>query len=61
MVAWTGIENFRVGRFEPPPPANDPEDYVVCNETCSLCPWLIIARLKWLFGIFFWYITSRHK
>ncbi|XVF22731.1 hypothetical protein REPUB_Repub12eG0196100 [Reevesia pubescens] len=28
MVAWTGIENFRVGRYDPPPPANDPEDFV---------------------------------
>lgn len=30
MVAWTGIEQFRVGRYDPPPPAEDPEDYVVC-------------------------------
>ncbi|XP_062091617.1 probable tRNA N6-adenosine threonylcarbamoyltransferase, mitochondrial isoform X2 [Humulus lupulus] len=27
MVAWTGIEHFRVGRFDPAPPAEDPEDY----------------------------------
>ncbi|GAU25652.1 hypothetical protein TSUD_265780 [Trifolium subterraneum] len=27
MVAWTGIEHFRVGRYDPPPPAEDPEDY----------------------------------
>ncbi|XP_017257727.1 probable tRNA N6-adenosine threonylcarbamoyltransferase, mitochondrial isoform X1 [Daucus carota subsp. sativus] len=26
MVAWTGIEHFRVGRFDPPPPANELED-----------------------------------
>ncbi|CAH9096827.1 unnamed protein product [Cuscuta europaea] len=26
MVAWTGIEHFRVGRFDPPPPADEPED-----------------------------------
>lgn len=30
MVAWTGIEQFYVGRFEPPPPADEPEDFVVC-------------------------------
>lgn len=30
MVAWTGIEHFRMGRFDPPPPANEPEDAVVC-------------------------------
>ncbi|EXB76231.1 putative tRNA threonylcarbamoyladenosine biosynthesis protein osgepl1 [Morus notabilis] len=28
MVAWTGIEQFRVGRFDPPPPAEEPEDFV---------------------------------
>ncbi|XVF73422.1 hypothetical protein PTKIN_Ptkin12aG0200700 [Pterospermum kingtungense] len=28
MVAWTGIENYRVGRYDPPPPASDPEDFV---------------------------------
>ncbi|KAK2379284.1 putative tRNA N6-adenosine threonylcarbamoyltransferase, mitochondrial [Trifolium repens] len=27
MVAWTGIEHFRVGRYDPPPPAEDPEDF----------------------------------
>ncbi|KAL7602841.1 hypothetical protein Lser_V15G16108 [Lactuca serriola] len=26
MIAWTGIENFRMGRFDPPPPAIEPED-----------------------------------
>ncbi|EEF50357.1 O-sialoglycoprotein endopeptidase, putative [Ricinus communis] len=26
MVAWTGIEHFRIGRFDPPPPADEPED-----------------------------------
>lgn len=30
MVAWTGIEHFQMGRFDPPPPANEPEDAVVC-------------------------------
>ena len=29
MVAWTGIEHFRMGRFDPPPPAEEPEDCVV--------------------------------
>ncbi|XP_031394511.1 probable tRNA N6-adenosine threonylcarbamoyltransferase, mitochondrial isoform X1 [Punica granatum] len=28
MVAWTGIEHFRMGRFDPPPPADEPEDVV---------------------------------
>jgi N6-L-threonylcarbamoyladenine synthase len=28
MVAWTGLEHFRVGRYDPPPPATEPEDYV---------------------------------
>ncbi|XP_057531618.1 probable tRNA N6-adenosine threonylcarbamoyltransferase, mitochondrial [Amaranthus tricolor] len=28
MVAWTGIEHFRMGRFDPPPPAEEPEDCV---------------------------------
>ncbi|KAK3036050.1 hypothetical protein RJ639_030751 [Escallonia herrerae] len=23
MIAWTGIEHFRVGRFDPPPPVNE--------------------------------------
>ncbi|XP_022886356.1 probable tRNA N6-adenosine threonylcarbamoyltransferase, mitochondrial isoform X2 [Olea europaea var. sylvestris] len=29
MVAWTGIEHFRMGRFDPPPPTNEPEDAVL--------------------------------
>lgn len=28
MVAWTGIEHFRMGRFDLPPPAHEPEDTV---------------------------------
>lgn len=32
-MAWTGIENFRMGRFDPPPPADEPEDIVVCMKT----------------------------
>lgn len=28
MVAWTGIEHFRVGRYDPPPPAEEPEDFL---------------------------------
>ncbi|XP_034708529.1 probable tRNA N6-adenosine threonylcarbamoyltransferase, mitochondrial isoform X1 [Vitis riparia] len=28
MVAWTGLEHLRMGRYDPPPPANEPEDYV---------------------------------
>lgn len=44
MVAWTGIEQFRVGRFDPPPPAEEPEDFVVCLHlpiTCDFIPSLI--------------------
>ncbi|XP_042395494.1 probable tRNA N6-adenosine threonylcarbamoyltransferase, mitochondrial isoform X3 [Zingiber officinale] len=26
MIAWTGIEHFLSGRFDPPPPDNEPED-----------------------------------
>ncbi|CAA0820367.1 Probable tRNA N6-adenosine threonylcarbamoyltransferase- mitochondrial [Striga hermonthica] len=26
MIAWTGIEHFRVGRYDPPPPACEPDD-----------------------------------
>ncbi|KAG8391648.1 hypothetical protein BUALT_Bualt01G0209200 [Buddleja alternifolia] len=29
MIAWTGIENFRMGRYDPPPPACEPEDAVL--------------------------------
>ncbi|XP_015888677.3 probable tRNA N6-adenosine threonylcarbamoyltransferase, mitochondrial [Ziziphus jujuba] len=28
MVAWTGIEHYRMGRFDPPPPADEPEDFM---------------------------------
>ncbi|KAF9616698.1 hypothetical protein IFM89_031715 [Coptis chinensis] len=28
MVAWTGIEHFSKGRFDPPPSADEPDDYV---------------------------------
>ncbi|KAL1331314.1 hypothetical protein HN51_048581 [Arachis hypogaea] len=28
MVAWTGIEHFRMGRYDPPPPAEEPENFV---------------------------------
>ncbi|KAJ4848726.1 glutamated carboxypeptidase [Turnera subulata] len=28
MVAWAGIEHFRVGRFDPPPPAELPVDFM---------------------------------
>ncbi|KAK4476512.1 hypothetical protein RD792_015668 [Penstemon davidsonii] len=26
MIAWTGIEHFHMGRYDPPPPACEPED-----------------------------------
>ncbi|XP_049936692.1 probable tRNA N6-adenosine threonylcarbamoyltransferase, mitochondrial isoform X2 [Nymphaea colorata] len=29
MVAWAGIEHFRMGRFNPPPPTNEPEDAIL--------------------------------
>ncbi|CAF2094407.1 unnamed protein product [Brassica rapa] len=28
MVTWTGLEHFRVGRFNPPPPAIEADDFV---------------------------------
>ncbi|KAL0862251.1 hypothetical protein Bca101_041369 [Brassica carinata] len=28
MVAWTGLEHFRVGRFDPPPPAIESDDFM---------------------------------
>ncbi|VVB03440.1 unnamed protein product [Arabis nemorensis] len=28
MVAWTGLEHFRVGRYDPPPPETEPDDFV---------------------------------
>ncbi|KAH1163019.1 hypothetical protein GLYMA_01G139900v4 [Glycine max] len=28
MIAWTGIEHFRMGRYDPPPPAEEPEDFL---------------------------------
>ncbi|KAL8495624.1 hypothetical protein ACS0TY_019661 [Phlomoides rotata] len=29
MIAWTGIEHFRMGRYDPPPPACEPDDAVL--------------------------------
>ncbi|KAK6140994.1 hypothetical protein DH2020_025261 [Rehmannia glutinosa] len=29
MIAWTGIEHFRMGRYDTPPPACEPEDVVL--------------------------------
>ncbi|KAI5647381.1 hypothetical protein M9H77_33386 [Catharanthus roseus] len=29
MVAWTGIEHFQMGRYDPPPPADEPEGAVL--------------------------------
>lgn len=29
MIAWAGIEHFRMGRYDPPPPACEPDDAVV--------------------------------
>ncbi|KAG9454545.1 hypothetical protein H6P81_007449 [Aristolochia fimbriata] len=29
MVAWTGLEHYRLGRFDDPPPADEPEDTVL--------------------------------
>lgn len=36
-MAWTGIEHFRMGRFDPPPPADEPEDSVVCYIYIYFC------------------------
>lgn len=30
MIAWTGIEHFRLGRYDPPPPPDEAEDAQVC-------------------------------
>ncbi|XP_073278774.1 probable tRNA N6-adenosine threonylcarbamoyltransferase, mitochondrial isoform X2 [Primulina huaijiensis] len=30
MIAWTGIEHFQMGRYDPPPPACEPADALVC-------------------------------
>ena len=40
MVAWTGIEHFRMDRFDPPPPADEPEDFVVGFKLLNTCDWL---------------------
>jgi hypothetical protein len=29
MVAWTGIEHFKMGRIQAPPPIDEPEDVYV--------------------------------
>ncbi|KZV57614.1 hypothetical protein F511_03074 [Dorcoceras hygrometricum] len=29
MIAWTGIEHFQMGRYDPPPPACEPSDAVL--------------------------------
>lgn len=44
MVAWTGIEHFCVGRFDPPPPADDPEDVVVSWKVD--CLWVVLIALS---------------
>ncbi|KAF8379294.1 hypothetical protein HHK36_028727 [Tetracentron sinense] len=36
MVAWTGIEHFCLGRYDPPPPADEPEDYLHVGVVFSL-------------------------
>ena len=37
MIAWTGIENFRLGRFDPPPPAIEPDSCQVSMSTsCTI-------------------------
>ncbi|XP_029148900.1 probable tRNA N6-adenosine threonylcarbamoyltransferase, mitochondrial isoform X3 [Arachis hypogaea] len=37
MVAWTGIEHFRMGRYHPSLPAEEPEDFVVCFLISTIC------------------------
>lgn len=34
MIAWTGIEHLRMGRYDPPPPACEPDDAQVCLYFC---------------------------
>ncbi|KAK9143347.1 hypothetical protein Syun_012747 [Stephania yunnanensis] len=31
MIAWTGIEHFTWGRYDPPPPADEPDDALLCK------------------------------
>ncbi|WOK97801.1 putative tRNA N6-adenosine threonylcarbamoyltransferase, mitochondrial [Canna indica] len=33
MIAWTGIEHFLPGRFDPPPPADEPNDAMMFDMT----------------------------
>lgn len=44
MVAWTGIEHFRMGRFDPPPSANELEDARVSLLSSLI---LIIYKSEW--------------
>ncbi|KAG5538585.1 hypothetical protein RHGRI_019234 [Rhododendron griersonianum] len=46
MIAWTGIEHFRVGRFDPPPPADEAEDTIVF--VCSMNQ--LDLRPRWPLG-----------
>ncbi|KAL6004853.1 glutamated carboxypeptidase [Asimina triloba] len=48
MIAWTGIEHFRLGRFDPPPPADEPEDSMPVLEARSC---LRIALFKASLGV----------
>jgi hypothetical protein len=41
MIAWTGIEHFVAGRFEDPPPADEPDDMQV---SCILDELKIIMK-----------------
>ncbi|EMS67163.1 putative tRNA threonylcarbamoyladenosine biosynthesis protein Gcp [Triticum urartu] len=38
MIAWTGIEHFVAGRFEDPPPADEPDDMQIVNITPMVIP-----------------------
>ena len=53
MVAWTGIEHFSVGRFDPPPSVDELEDAVVSTASYFLFAISLISLIKQNLG--FWH------
>lgn len=53
MVAWTGIEHYCMGRFDPAPSADKAEEFVVCSQYSLLLfivpsyPFLYVIALFW--------------
>lgn len=71
MIAWTGIEHFQMGRYDPPPPACEPADALVshfpfffwllevCNVTAFGLRMLFHVQLSRLNGsIFMLFVAS---